>query len=85
MGINDRRAYESEASTDQILADLIRERSPGGYLRDFSPAVDDGFVIHKSPDISIEATEFFLNGKKTLGVIDGGLNFSPIPNDSGIR
>ena len=70
MGINDRRAYESEASMDQILTDLIRQQSPGGYFRDFFQAVDDGFVIHKAPDISIEAAEFFLNGKKTFSVID---------------
>jgi len=84
MGINDRRSYESEASMDQILADLIRERSPGGYLREFFPAVDDGFVIHETPDISIETVELFLNGKKTSGVIDGSLNLFPIPYDSRI-
>jgi hypothetical protein len=84
MGINDRRTYESEASLNQILADSIRERSPGGYLREFFPAVDDGFIIHETPDISIETAELFLNGKKTFGVIDGRLNLSPIPYDSGI-
>jgi hypothetical protein len=70
VSIDDRRTYEPEASMDQILTDLIRERSPGGHFRDFFPAVDDGSVIHETPDISIEAAELFLNGNKTFGVID---------------
>jgi len=84
MGIDDRRSYESEASLDQVFADLIRERSPGGYVREFFPAVDDRLIVHEAPDISIEAAELFLNGKKTFGVIDRSLNLSPIPYDSGI-
>jgi hypothetical protein len=84
MGINDRRTYEPEAPMDQILTDLIRERSPGWDFGEFFPTVDDGLVIHKAPDISIEAAELLLYGKKTLGVIDRGLNLSPVPYDSGI-
>ena len=84
MGINDRRSHEFEAPVDQIPADLIRERGPGRYFGDFSPAVHDGAVIHKTPDIPIKAPELFLNGKKTFGVIDGSFDFPPVPYDPGI-
>src|SRR5262245_53812165 len=78
--IADRRTYEFEAASPQVLAKCVRfRRRRGNFLRRpplvlYRPAAD------KIPNIRVEAAELLLHGEKLPGVLNGGFNLQPVPN-----
>src|SRR5205823_12303247 len=77
------RTHEFESAADQVFAHGVRLGGARRRMGAIATMLQIAFA-GELPDISIEAAEFFLHGKKCFGVRNGGFDFQTIANDSWI-
>jgi len=82
--VANRGADKFESALQQILAQRIGNRRPRRDLLHRPPVIDFRAAIDESPDVTIETAEFFLHLEKGLRVLDGGVDFQPVPDDTGV-
>jgi len=49
-----------------------------------APAILLRLTAHKTPKISVKASEFFLNREKSFRILDGRSNLEPVSHDPGV-
>src|ERR1700733_9687943 len=81
-GVTDRGAGELEPALCQILAHGIRLLRARRQLIGPAQKIYQRLSTEKLPDVSIEASEFLLNGQKCLSVLHRRANLEPVAYDS---
>ena len=74
VSVHNRAANKSEATLFQVLADRIRFGRRGRNIADFFETVLQRLAVDKVPDVVAKASEFFLDGNKSRGIGDRGLD-----------
>ncbi len=82
--VDDGRANEAEAATDEVATDLVRQGRLGRHTVKARPAIHEWVVIHKAPDVAIEAAKLALDSDKPSRVGDRGTDLSRVPNNARI-
>ena len=82
QGVADRRTDELESALNQITAYGVGFRRARRYLSHASPTVSFRFAADETPQVRVEAREFFSHGEKHFCVLDGGRDLQSVAHDS---
>jgi hypothetical protein len=80
-GVTNCRSNEREPSFSQIFAHGFRLRSSGGNIHHPFPRILDSTSMDKLPDVSVKASELFLDLHEGPGVRDSRGDFELVPYD----
>ena len=83
-GITGRFPHKTEPKFLQSLAETGRFSREGRYIPMALPVVDDRLTSHAIPDDRVKCFALIPQGKNTTGIVDRGLDFSTVPDNTGI-
>jgi len=83
-GITDGGAYKLKAPLFQVLAEGIRFPGARGDILSAAPSVLQGAPFDKLPKVTVKGPELFRDIQEGLGILNGGVNFQPVPYNSGV-
>jgi hypothetical protein len=83
--VTDRRADKAKTALLEVPAHGVGLWGGGGDLFHALPTVLSRLASGKLPDVTIEASEFFLHAEKCLGVADRRFDLETVAYDAGIR
>lgn len=81
-GVDDGGPHKFEAQRFQVPADLIGEGCGYRHILYALPMPDDGRMIHIVPNHFVKGSVLLLHRKKQLCVVDGGIDFQAISDDT---
>ena len=84
VGIAHGGADKLKTALFQISAQGVGLHACGTIVVQALEVMHDGLSVDETPDILVEATELFLHGEETLGVVNSGKDLCPVTDDARI-